>query len=81
MKWRHGGTTEALALNALADDLGLHTVRIARNCANATSILKGLVSMVLSCSILLLARVDFVREGEGRQSNFDTHRLAKGLLA
>ena len=80
---------EALACReglALADDLGLQTVRVAMDCANAARSIQGAsfgsygpIILEIKRRMESFARVDFVHEG--RQSDFDAHQLAKNSVS
>jgi hypothetical protein len=66
------------------DDLGLQTVRVATNCANAARSIQGAGFGIYGPIIFEIKRrmesfaiVDF----EGRQSNFDAHQLAKSSVS
>ena len=75
---------EGLALSN--DDLGLQTVRVATDCANAARSIQGVgfgsygpIILEIKRRMESFARVDFVHEG--RQSNFDAHQLAKSSVS
>jgi hypothetical protein len=80
---------EALACHeglALADDLGLQTVRVAMDCANAARSIQGAgfgsygpIILEIMRRMESFARVDFVHER--RQTNFDAHQLAKSSVS
>jgi hypothetical protein len=80
---------EALACRedlALTDDLGLQTMKVATDCANAARSIQGAgfgsygpIILEIERTMKSFARVDVVHEG--RQSNFDSHQLAKSSIS